>query len=303
MNITSKNLNLLKVLLVVAEEENLSRASRRLRLSQPALSHALRRLREEFSDPLFVRGARGLVATAKTRTLLPRLRQVIASVEELYASDEIDFRSASRRFVLGATTYFELRVAGRLLQVLAEEAPAVILETVSLSGDFPKQELERGQMDVAIAAYFEKMPESFRMRVLGRDPFVCVLRRGHPLLKSGLSSSSYLAASHVRIAVPPGRPSLVDVELEKTRKPRRIVAHLGNFLSPPAVLAESDLVLTCPESLARSYTGMFPLVIAKFPFEVPPIEIKMVWHERAHTDSFQKWMRDAIAKSLLFPRT
>ncbi len=298
MNIYTKNLDLLKILLAISEEENLSKAALRLHLSQPALSHSLQRLREEFDDKLFVRAARGLVPTPKARELFPKVRAVLIAAEKLYASESVDFRTVERSFVLAATTYFELRVAGPLMQTILREAPGVTLETVSLQGDFPKLSLERGETDIAIAAYFDSLPESFRMRSLGRDPHVCVLRRDHPVLKKGLSISEYLDAEHIRIAVPPGRPSSIDTELKRTGKQRRIVAHFGNFLSPPAVVAETDLLLTCPESLAKRYVELFPVVIAKVPTRVPPIEIKMVWHERNHEDPFHRWMRENIAAAL-----
>ena len=104
-NINSKDLNLLKIFLVVAEELNLTQASKRLGLSQPALSHSLQRLRDEFEDPLFVRGSRGLVATPRVQRMVPQIREILSLSESLYRGPALDdFRALERNFVLGATT-------------------------------------------------------------------------------------------------------------------------------------------------------------------------------------------------------
>ncbi|MBC7690850.1 MAG: LysR family transcriptional regulator [Methylotenera sp.] len=298
MNIdrTSKDLNLLRIFLVISEELNLSRASERLGLSQPALSHALQRLRDEFDDPLFVRASRGLTPTARVPELLPKIRELLTLSESLYERvDGRSFLNLQRSFTLGSTNYFEIRVIDSMLTRLAAEAPGVSLETRSLQGEFPKEDLERGVLDVAVAAYFSDVPESFRIRHLGRDPFVCLARRGHPYLKSRRTLKDYLEARHIKINIPPGALSHIDRHLQEKGQKRTIVSHLGNFLSAPQVLASNDVLLTCPESLAKSYARMFPLVVHELPVKLSPIEIRMIWHERNHRDPFQKWMRDLIA--------
>src|SRR5215470_6304365 len=165
MHIRNKDLNLLAILVGIGEEMNLSRASGRLGLSQPALSHALSRLREQFGDPLFVRGQRGLVPTPRVSALLPQVRALLASAESLYgAGQTLDLINLKRRSVIASTTYFEARVIVDFLLHAQKVAPGLQFETIALSGGFPKRELESGDMDVAIAAYFDEVPDNFRIK-------------------------------------------------------------------------------------------------------------------------------------------
>jgi DNA-binding transcriptional LysR family regulator len=124
MNIRNKDLNLLAVFVGISEELNLSRASGRLGLSQPALSHALSRLRDQFSDPLFIRGQRGLVATPKVSVLLPRVRAVLAAAENLYGAGEVlDLVTLNRKVVIASTAYFEARVIPSFVSHARVKAP------------------------------------------------------------------------------------------------------------------------------------------------------------------------------------
>jgi DNA-binding transcriptional LysR family regulator len=296
VNIRNKDLNLLAVFVVIGEELNLSRASSRLGLSQPALSHALSRLRQQFADPLFVRGQRGLVATPKVDSLLPQARAVLAMAEALYGSgDVLDLAKVKRKVVIASTTYFETRVVSSLIRHMTTEAPGIQLETRSLSGGFPKRELEEGEFDLAIAAYFEDMPSGYSIRTIFKDRFVCVCAKDNPYLKTKETTADFLKCRHLQIEVPPGVFAPVDQYLSEKKKRREIVLRIGNFLTPPGIIAESDLLLTCPLSLAESYQAMHSLAIMELPFWLPGIDTKMVWHEKNQHDAFHTWLRDRIA--------
>ncbi len=296
MNIIGKDLNVLGILSVLAEERNLTRASKRLGLSQPTLSHALNKLRRDFNDPLFVRASKGLVPTPKVQELLPQLKVLLSTAESLYGETTTnDLKAVRRSIVLGATTYFEIRVLNHLAAKLSFEVPLSRIETISLQGDFPKQELEDGRMDLAVAAYFEDLPEGFKMRIIGRDPFVCICRKKNPYLKTRQDLSAYLQAKHLSIDVPKGTTPAVDQILtSKKLGQRRIHTKVGNFLSPLFLISDSDFILTCPESLAKTYAQFAPLEVCELPMRVPSIEIKMVWHERLQEDLLSQWLRNQI---------
>jgi DNA-binding transcriptional LysR family regulator len=295
-NIRDKDLNLLRVFLIIGEEQNLSKASVRLGLSQPALSHSLGKLREQFADALFVRSQRGLVPTPKTISLLPRVRIVLESAAELYGFEE-DFRleSLQRRVVIASTTYFEARAMGEIMKRLANEAPKVRLETQSLVSGFPKQELENSQFDLAVAAYFENIPSGFRIRTIYKDRFVCIGSPRTVFAKSKGKLADYLSQQHLQIEVPPGVFAPVDQYLKVKGKQRNIVVRIGNFLTPASVLRRTDLLLTCPLSLAQQYEREGELKIYELPFRLPEITTKMCWHERFQRDPFHRWLRDIVA--------
>ena len=295
MDIRTKDLNLLPVFLVISEELNLSRASARLGLSQPALSHALSRLREQLGDPLFVRGQRGLVATPKVAELLPQIRSFLSMAGALYSPGEaLDLAKLNRKVVIASTAYFEARTVTDFVQVLQKKAPNIQLETRSLSGGFPKQELESGEFDLAIAAYFDEVPNGFKIKTVFRDHFVCVCSKKNSYLKTKRTEADYLGRKHLKIDVPPGVPAAIDLHLSEKKKRREITLRIGNFLTPVSVLEQSDLLLTCPLSLAESYRKMAPLTITELPFRLPGIDTKMVWHEKNQNDPFHTWLRRTI---------
>jgi len=295
MNIREKDLNLLPVFVAISEELNLSRASSRLGLSQPALSHALSRLRDQFGDPLFVRGQRGLIATAAVSELLPQVRAILAMSETLYGSGKnLDLANLKRKVVIASTTYFEARIVTNFIQYVQKEAPGLRVETRSLTGGFPKRELESGEFDVAIAAYFEDLPNGFRIKTIFRDRFVCVAGKKSAYLKTKQTMADYLACRHLQIEVPPGVVAHVDRYLTEKGRRRDIALRIGNFLTPPSILSESNFLLTCPRSLAGSYQPMHRLVVTELPFTLPEIETMMVWHEKDQHDPFHIWLRNCL---------
>jgi DNA-binding transcriptional LysR family regulator len=295
MNIRGKDLNLLAILVGIGEEMNLSRASKRLGLSQPALSHALSRLRHQFSDPLFVRGQRGLVPTPKVAVLLPQVRALIAAAENLYGADAVlDLKKIYRKVVIASTAYFEARTIASFISHCESAAPGLHIETRSLSGGFPKHELEDGEFDLAIAAYFEEVPNGFSIKNIFSDRFVCVCSKKNPYFKTKQTLDDYLARKHLQIEVPPGVMAHVDQHLKSKRKRRDIALRIGNFLTPPAILAQSDYLLTCPMTLAEHFSQTWPLVITELPFWLPNIDTKMVWHDKNQVDPFHVWLRNRM---------
>jgi DNA-binding transcriptional LysR family regulator len=300
-NIRTKDLNLLSVFVVVAEEANLSRASERLGLSQPALSHSLAKLREEFSDPLFVRSQRGLTPTPRVAELLPQVRELLRVAERLYdAGNDFDPSKEDRHVRFALTTYAEVLLMKPLMAKLRKEAPKLKLETRALHEGLPKRELESGEIDVAIAAYFENLPESLRVKKLFADEFVCVCSKKNPYLKTKRKLADYLDATHLQIEVPPGVFAPIDRWLESKNRKRDIALRVGNFLTPPEVLLESSYLLTCPRGLAEHYVRLGALQIIDLPTELSPLETKMIWHEKNQKDPFHSWLRSVISEAGAF---
>jgi DNA-binding transcriptional LysR family regulator len=294
-----KNLNLLPVLISIGDHGSLSQAAKALKISQPALSHSLGRLRQDFHDPLFVRSQRGLLPTPKGNQLIANSREILRKIEALYATEDLNLKKVEGQFVIAATTYFELRVIGRLLARLKAEAPKVDLMTMPLRGEFPQRDLTEGKVNIAIAAYFSALPGSMQRQVLGRDPIVCLTRRDHPYTRAKNKLLRYLEYQHVVISVPPGEPQGIDLALASLGKSRAVACSLANFLTAPLLLKDTDYILTIPHSLAIAYGELYDLKVCKSPIEVPPIEIQMVWHSRFQSDPLHMWVRKLIREVFL----
>ena len=216
--------------------------------------------------------------------------------EGLYGPGKIlDLANLKRKVVIASTAYFEARAMAGFIKYAQIKAPGLQLETYSLSGGFPKQELETGELDLAIAAYFDEIPNGFQMKTVFSDRFVCVCSKKNSYLKTNQTTEDFLSRKHLQIEVPPGVFAPVDQYLKGKRKRRDISLRIGNFLTPPAILSQSDLLLTCPLALAENYREMCPLVITELPFWLPAIDTKMVWHEKNQIDPFHMWLRDSLA--------
>lgn len=290
----NQDLNLLKVFVVIAETLNLSKASEVLGLSQPSLSYALKKLRDEFNDPLFVREPYGFHPTPRAEQLLPQVQELLKKTNELYRVETLDLPKVDRTVNLAFTTYFEALILPKLIQILEKEAPLVKINTISLTGEVPRRELDSGEYDLAVAAYFENLPSSYYMLNLGKDPHVAVMRKKHPYLKSKKTLEDFLTYKHIKIGVPLHTESRIDQLLKRKGQARNIIGNFNNFFSPMLVLKQSDFILTVPSRLAQLYAEQMDLHVVELPTPDLFIKLKMVWHSRNHSDLFHQWLRRKI---------
>jgi len=298
MNNTSNNLNLLPIFSTILEELSLTRAATRLGISQPALSHSLARLREDFGDPLFVRVPGGLAPTPRALELKPQIMSLQESLLEIYkpgrSSRPADF---SGRITIATTAYFEQIVIRQLSERLIKEAPQVQLVTHSLATEsdaLPRQQLERGEIDLAIAGFFKNTPEGFLRATLFEDPFCVAARKDHPYFKSKQKPEDLCKYPHVMISLRGDLHGRIDDELAKIGLKRKIQAGLGNFLTPNLLLPHSDLLLVCPTRLAESYCEFLPIKQQPVPLKLKPVAMQMIWHERLRKDPMQLWIREVL---------
>lgn len=298
MDIINKDLNLLKIFCVLADERNLSKSAKRLNTSQPALSYQLKRLRGEFDDELFVRTRAGYSLTEKATKLVPLAKAILNEIEKVYFKSNFDLKTYSREFVLASTTYFEITALEKILKLLKNKAPNVRLKTISLNDETPTKELEAGVCDLAVGAFFNDVPKSFHIKKIGSDHQVCVMRKRHPYLSGKESLSRYLEFPHIKIDVPLNSTSRIDRFLEeKGQRSRNIQAKFNNFLSPAIALKTDDYILTVPSRLGTFYADMFGLEVRNLPTQKIEIDIKMLWHERQKHDLFHQWIRNEIANT------
>lgn len=291
MKSMDQDLNLLKVLVTIGETLNLTKASAELNISQPALSYSLKKLREDFKDPLFVRGSHGFQPTPRATELIPRAKDLIESTIRLYSQSEFSLKTYEKTLTIAATSYFEAIVIVKLMKLLETEAPRVNLKTISLQGEFPKRELESGEADIAIAGYFQEVPENYFLQKFGKDGQVIILRKNHPYLKTNQTLQDYLDCTHIKIDVPLHSTSQIDALLDARKLTRKIVGRFNNFLSPLISVAQTNALLTIPRKLAHSYQNISSLEIVDVPIKNAMIETKMVWHARNHADPFNQWIR------------
>lgn len=299
MNISSVNLNLLLAFEALLEECNVSRAARRIGLSQPAMSNALARLRQMFGDALFTRTARGVTATARALELAAPVRAGLSHLRSaLAARPEFDAGASTRSFRLAMTDYAELTLAAPLLQRLAASAPSVQMVVRRVERIFvpPETELRAGRFDLAIGFFPEANALDPRTRAqdLFEEENVCILRRGHPLLRRRLTLRTFAAAAHIGVFYRDDTVGLVDNILAGHGLRRRLQATTPHFLMVPFAVAASDVIGVVPAGLAARFRKTLPIEIRKMPLLLPPFRMRMVWDEHSSDDPGHRWLRAQI---------
>jgi DNA-binding transcriptional LysR family regulator len=287
------DLDLLLALDVLLRERHVTRTARRLGITQSAASQRLGRLRAFFGDPLLVAGRPLLVLTPRAQAIAGPLAAALAALRAaLAAGAPFDPASSERRFVLLGNDLLEALAMPPLMSVLSAEAPGLTISVERADEGFVDR-LERGTADLAFMPA-GMLPRSLRGLALPPERFVVLMRKGHPLAGKRLSLERYLSLSHLLIA-PRGMPgSIVDRALDALGRSRRVVARVQHFVAAPFVIAGSDLVVTCPESVARAAGKQLGLRAAAPPLELPIDRSFMVWHERAQDDAGHSWLRGKI---------
>lgn len=288
-------MNLLLVLDALLATRSVTAAAARLRLSQSATSHALARLRSLLGDALLVRAGGGLVPTVRAEQMTPRVRAAIVALREAIAPEtRFDPATAQREIVVGGADYSALVTFPTLLGRIATEAPGFDIVLRSTGNDLA-DDLIAGTCDVALgpAGATAERP-GIRQRPLYDESFVCIVRQGHPALARRWTAESFAAMRHAFIA-PRGRPGgAVDDALAALGLRRRIALMLPQFLAAPFVIAQTDLVLTIPERVARAFAVTLPLAIVPPPLALSGFSMAMVWHDRTHDDPAHRWLRERL---------
>jgi len=297
MHLAGLDLNLALVLHALLTERSVSKAAKRLGLSQPATSHALARLRHVLSDPVVVRVPGGIAPTPRAEAIAAPLASAMALLERsLLSAPQFDPATAARRFLLGASDYAGFVLLPGLVARVAESAPGIDLWLRPM-GEAPDNQLGLGDFEIALNVVRPgSRGAGIREQRLFDERFVCIVREGHPLTKGKLTVKRFAEARHAFIA-PRGHPGgVVEDALARLGLERRIALAVPHFLVAPHIIARTDLVLTVAERIARAHAAVLPLRILEPPLELGGFTIGMTWHERNHQDPGLAWLRAGLAE-------
>ena len=300
------DLNLLKVFDVVMSERSLTRAAHQLALTQPAVSNAMRRLRETLGDELLVRKGRALEPTAKALVLWPTVRAALLQLQDALAPDHFIATSASNTFILTMADATAAEMMPGLLSIITEQAPGVSLRVVPLTTRDPRRLLDDGHADLAVGHFPAVLSDltasaqagltvSFLHKKLFAGDYVCVMRKGNPLSKGTLTLERYCAARHMLVSFS-GRPyGFIDEALSALGHNRRVVLTVNQFFTAGRVVAQSDVLTVLPRHFVN-VTGLADgLVQRELPFAVAPIQVDALWHMRHDANNAHAWLRNQIS--------
>lgn len=300
MNIASVNLNLLVVFEAMLEERSVSRAARRAGLSQPAMSNALRRLRQLFNDRLFIRTAAGMTPTRKALALAGPVRSGLAQLRAVLSEPmSFDPKASSRTFYLGMTDYAEFLLLPVLLRRLQSVAPNVQIVVRRLRGVFipPEAELRSGSLDAAVGFFPEttSIDPAIRSDEMFSESNVGIARRGNPHARP-MTLKRFAALEHAAVFYGSEGRGLIDDLLTEHGLRRRLRVASPHFLSVPFIVAAGDLVAVVPEGLAQYFRNSLRLDVFKVPLPLEPLHMRLLWHERAEGDSANRWFRGEVTR-------
>jgi DNA-binding transcriptional LysR family regulator len=298
IDINHIDLNLLRVLLTVGQEESVSVAAERLGLSQPAVSSALGRLRALTNDPLFVRGQGGMRMTDYARTLFNAVETAFASMDAaLREHASFDPGTARDTFTILMSNIGQAVSVPRLLYHAQQHAPSVRFNIIPFSRSTYLRQLETSEADL-VCGYIAHPKECLRSFKLFHTEFVCLFRQDHPLIGDDISPELYARLDHVTVKRErdsgPGIGLLVDLGLES-----RIKLTVPQITAIPPILHATDLVLTTTRGFAETYARMAGLRWLPLPFDIPAVEVAIFWHEKKQTDAASKWLRNFMRESIL----
>jgi DNA-binding transcriptional LysR family regulator len=282
------DLNLLVYFVVLVEEKSVSRAAARLRLTQPALSRALQRLRELFQDELLVRGAKGYQTTPRGEDLLGQLALVLPQLNTLITSNDFDPATDDRSFNIAAADSLAYLYCP-LLAARCAVAPQMTFAFFAYGAD-RYDPLEANSQDLVLDVDFRMLPGTLRKEVLFEDQYVCVVAKDAPY-GSHISLEEYVAAGHASINFFGNMQSVPDAALSKLGLRRRFaltVPYAGVLLR---VVSESQLIVTMPKRLAMSLMDREEVRLLDPPMELSAVRYVMVWHKRYEDDPRHLWLR------------
>jgi DNA-binding transcriptional LysR family regulator len=300
------DLHLIRVLHTVLTERSVSRAAIRLGMYQPAVSAALKRLRELAGDPLLVRSGSGMVPTDAGLRMIDPSAAILRSAEVLFSDARgFDPQTAATTFRIAASDYLDPQFLPMLVAQIKSQAPFCLIEIHPLSSDSDYHaHLSLGQVDLVVGNWL-KPPEDLHMARLFSDDIVSLVSKEHPAARRGWTLDSWLAAEHVApTPTHPGARGIIDQMLDEMGRQRNITARCAHFGLIPDMVASSLLVLTTGRQYCERFVQRLPVTIIECPVTLPPLMYYQLWHERTHSSSAARWLRDrtkAVAASLRPP--
>lgn len=293
------DLNLLRVVVALDEHRSVSSAALKLGRSQPSVSADLAKLRKFFDDPLFLRAGNNMQPTPRAQAIATAARPLLDRITaDIVAPRVFDPFTHPVPYKMALSDVGEVIFLPPVLKHLREFAPDAAVWAVSLPPTGIAEQLESGDIDVAIGYFPDLKKRNFFQQTLFTDGFVSLMRADHPLAAKGkLTIEEFTQLDHAVVRVESRTEEVIERYLARNNIRRRVVLTTPHFASAPIIVAQSDLIVTVPQPLARYFSGVLStLKMVELPFVTPTIEVKQFWHRKFHHDARNRWLRTLIAR-------
>lgn len=288
------DMNLLVVFELLYRARKTQLVADELGLTQPAISHSLRRLRKLLDDELFERTSHGLKPTPYADQIAEPIAYALTTMHEsLNIRENFEPASSERVFSLAMTDIGEVYFMPKLMLKLAQVAPGVTLTTVRNSGVKLKEAMEMGEVDLAVGL-LPQLGAGYFQRRLFEQKYVILMRKDHPLSSKDFGLDEFLKAKHAVVVAEETGHGLAEKLISELAAPRFIQLRLPHFTAVPYIISTTDLIVTVPEKLAETTLEQFDLIMRPLPIEIKSIQINLFWHRRFHQDAGNQWLRGLI---------
>ena len=304
MSFKNLDLNLLRVFDAVMSEQNLTRAADRLAMTQPAVSNALKRLRDALGDELLVRTAHGVRATPRAEELWPTVREALLALETAIAPAEFDLSQVQTTFRLAMADSTATLFLPILVNAIEKEAPGMRVRMATLTTRDPRPMLLSGDIDLAVGSFpgvqaqltlaQGALSTTIRHKGLYSGKYVCVMRRGHPLAALELTLDRFCEAHQLQVSFSGRAHGMTDDQLAKLGRKRITLLTVNQYFTAGRVIANSDLITILPYHLIAATGMQDALVWKELPITLPEMHVDMLWHERNARNRAHEWLRTQI---------
>ena len=290
---------LLLVFLGIMRHGQATAVAREMGLTQPAVSHALKRLRALYSDPLFLRRAHGLEPTARARELESSVQRIIDLMSDtITEQSSFDPTETAAELKVGAFDFEASTIVADLIIELRSTGPKISIHAYPLANHDGLNALKSGQIDMAIG-YFDFPPKTssdFIAERLFTEHYVVAARKGHRLLTGGISVADYANAEHVLISPNGSKATFIDDALRRHRLQRNVVAAVPSLIAALSIVAASDLIVTLPCRAAQRYVDHFDFAHRPLPVDVGNFDLHLVRHARDRKSAIHTWVMEQLIK-------
>jgi DNA-binding transcriptional LysR family regulator len=293
MNWNSFDLNLLVVFDAIIQDKTLTRAGHRLGMSQPAVSHALARLRHMLKDDLFVRTPDGMSPTPRAERMAGPARAALHELQVTLEADEFDAPQASRDFIIAVNNCAARAVVPALVRRLAKLAPSVVLDVRPLGRRNVLDQLDGGEIELALTALIDG-GDRFKCVGLLDDEYAVIVSSDHPMVADlEFSIEDFAALPHIDVTSSGDDTHFIDDVLAERGLTRAVVAKLP-LHSLVSVLVGSRALAVVPRRVAADLVTLCPLVMLPLPFPSPRVSLSMIWHRRLDNHPAHRWLRGTL---------
>jgi DNA-binding transcriptional LysR family regulator len=298
MQVSRIDLNLFTVFDAIYREGGITAASKRLHLSQPAVSHALARLRELLGDPLFERQGNQMIPTPRARAFAATIGQSLGELERmLHGASAFDPATSRRKFVIALRETHELELLPKIGRLLGKRTPGIQLACVRIDRRELEDDLQSGEIDLALDIALP-LSASVRRQPLRAVPLVVMARRGHPRVHEKLELGTYLALEHVLVTGRRRGFGYEDAALDRLGRVRTIRVRCQQHLAASELVSRSDLLVTMPRAYAELVNRATKNQLLPFPLEIPAFELFLYWHSNLDEDAGARWFRQVVTTEL-----